>query len=116
MSIEVGYAGAALNEEGGTVTTPMFQAVGAADGEITFGSVVPIAAEDVDLSWNIGVQFLLYTGDTDWDNDYTWDGEKWLKDGYLDATETPIPAGQGLWVNNGTYSPVTLHVVAPELD
>ena len=112
----MGYAGSALNEEGGTVTTPMFQSVGNADGEITFGAITPVADPSVELGWNLEIQYLQYTGETDWDNSYSWDGTKWLKDGYIDASDMPIPGGQGMWVNNGAFAPVTLRIVAPELD
>lgn len=95
----VGYAQKGINKEGGTATAATFMKVGAANGEATFASIVPITAEG-DLSWGIDLQYLLQSGGSDDDNYYVWDGTTWLKDGYLDASEMQIPAGQGLWIGN----------------
>ena len=103
----VGYAGSQLRDEGATLTTALFQSVAAKNGETTFGSIVPVAEEGVDLSGAIEIQYLLDDGSTDWDNDYYWDGSVWLKDGITDASETPVIGGQGMWVVNQSGAPVS---------
>ena len=102
----VGYAGSDLRDAGSTLTSALFQNVGSADGSIRLGDVVPVAAEGVDLVGNLEIQYLNYFGGTDWDNDYIWDGEVWLKDGDSDASDVIIPVGQGLWVGNSAGAPV----------
>ena len=76
--------------------------VGGTDGKIKFGSITPVAAEGVDLSWNIVVQYLFNDGRNDPDNEFTWDGEQWLDANYDPANDVEIDAGKGLWVGNGS--------------
>ena len=96
----VGYAGNAMDDVYGAVlVTAQFLGVGA--DEIPLESVVP--ADPTTAAWSVQLSYLTPDGGNDDDHNFLWDGEKWV-----DANTTApvsgvmIPAGQGLWVNNGT--------------
>lgn len=114
----MGHAGSQLRDEGATLTSAQFMSVAAKDGECTLGSIVPVDnSGSLDLEGTIVIQYLNADGSTDDDNNYVWDGTQWLKDGDSDlpATETPVAAGQGIWVDNQAGGSVVLHIAAPEL-
>ena len=100
-----------INDEGGTAVGNSFPCA------ITFNDITPIPGPGVELS-GIELQYLTYDGSSDDEEFYIWDGDSniWLRQGWEEATDMPIPAGKGMWVGNGSYGQVTIHISAPEFN
>ena len=112
----MGYAGSQLREIGNTLTSAQFMDVANPTGAVTLSSIVPINNNgDVAGWWEVGIQFLNRDGSTDDAHNFMWSGEGWEDADFAQKDDEPIPAGQGLWVNNSSGAIVTLRIPAPEL-
>ena len=70
---------------------------------------------EADIGGAIEIQTLTNAGDTG-DEDYTWDGEKWIDtDTGVPVTNVTFAPGKGLWVYNYSGEAVGFHIPAPEL-
>ena len=112
----VGYAQNALDEDGlAAMVAPQFATVGSTDASIKAGDItLSYDEEEVDPYYAVLIQFLYPDGSTDLTKTLSW-GEGFWEDALGgDASNQDIPAGQGLWVFNQTYEPVSLVIAAPE--
>ena len=84
---------------------------------LTLGDILPAikGSDSVPGWWEVEIQYLLFDGRTDDNNDYMWNGTNWENLAMEDKSAVPVPAGQGLWVFNTSGSEVTLRIPAPEL-
>ena len=100
----VGYNGSALDEDYGAVMTgPQFVIPGGSAFLLT--NLVLVSSADI--AGSIEIQTLNNWGGTG-DEDYTWDGAKWIDTITGDAvTDVSFAAGKGLWVYNFTGEAVT---------
>ena len=108
----VGYNGSALDDDYGAVMTgPQFVTPGGA----TFSLADVVLVSEADIAGSIEIQTLNNWGGTG-DEDYTWDGAKWIDTITGEAvTGVTFAPGKGLWVYNFTGEAVGFHIPAPEL-
>ena len=99
----VGYNGSALDEDYGAVLTgPQFISTGG--GAFNLADLKLVSSAD--LAGNVEIQTLNNWGGTG-DEDYLWDGSKWIDGDGNPVSDITFAPGKGLWVYNYSGEAVT---------